>query len=65
MPNPSMVKTSGLNAQGSSLDTDYPPLPGSIAHGDVAHDRSINWGDFRQARADGDFGDDGTEVQIS
>ncbi len=48
-----------------SYDCDYAPLPGSIADGDVAHYRSINWGDFRQGRADGDFADYGTEIQIS
>ena len=48
-----------------SYDCDYAPLPGSIANGDVAHYRSINWGDFRQGRADGDFADYGTEIQIS
>lgn len=48
-----------------SYGTDYAPLPGSIEVGDHAHYRSINWGDFRQARADGDFADYGAEVQIS
>lgn len=48
-----------------SYDTRYAPLPGSIAAGDVAHYRAINWGEFRQARADGDFADYGTEVQIA
>ncbi len=48
-----------------SYDCDYAPLPGSIAPGDEAHYRSINWGDFRQGRADGDFADYGTEIQIS
>ena len=48
-----------------SYDCDYAPLPGSIVDGDVAHYRSINWGDFRQGRADGDFADYGTEIQIS
>jgi isopenicillin N synthase-like dioxygenase len=48
-----------------SYQTDYAPLPGSVGAGDEPHYRSINWGDFRQARADGDFADYGTEVQIS
>ncbi len=48
-----------------TYDTNYAPLPGSIASGDVAHYRSINWGEFRQARADGDYADYGDEVQIS
>jgi isopenicillin N synthase-like dioxygenase len=48
-----------------SYSTTYSPLPGSIAQGERAHYRPINWGDFRQARADGDFADYGAEVQIS
>ncbi|RZV48309.1 MAG: hypothetical protein EX269_02245 [Acidimicrobiales bacterium] len=48
-----------------SYTTDYSPLPGSIRAGDHAHYRPINWGDFRQARADGDFADYGAEVQIT
>ena len=48
-----------------TYETDYAPLPGSVVAGDVPHYRTINWGDFRQARADGDFADYGTEVQIS
>ena len=48
-----------------SYRTVYQPLPGSIRSGDRAHYRPINWGDFRQARADGDFADYGAEVQIS
>jgi isopenicillin N synthase-like dioxygenase len=48
-----------------SYATDYSPLPGSIRLGDAAHYRPINWGDFRQARADGDFADYGAEVQIT
>lgn len=48
-----------------SYTTDYAPLAGSIGAGDIAHYRSINWGQFRQARADGDFADYGAEVQIS
>ncbi len=45
-----------------SYATNYAPLPG--VDGPPRY-RSINWGDFRQARADGDFADYGTEVQIS
>ncbi len=45
--------------------TRYSPLPGSIRPGDVAHYRPITWGDFRQARADGDYADYGTEIQIA
>lgn len=48
-----------------SSSTDSSPLPGSIGDGDSSHDRSINWGDFRRARADGDDADLGTEIQIS
>ena len=47
-----------------SYDTNYAPLPGSIRDGDVAHYTPINWGDFRQARADGDYADVGEEIQI-
>ncbi len=48
-----------------SYETNYAPLPGSIdAGGSAAYD-TINWGKFRQARADGDFADYGAEVQIS
>ena len=48
-----------------SYDTDYAPLPGSVVDGDVAHYVPINWGDFRRARADGDYADVGDEIQIS
>lgn len=48
-----------------SYATTYQPLEGSIRPGERALYRAINWGDFRQARADGDFADYGAEVQIS
>jgi len=48
-----------------SYDTDYAPLDAAIEPGNAAHYRSINWGDFRRGRADGDFADYGAEVQIS
>jgi len=48
-----------------SYDTDYAPLDGSIVAGGAPNYRSINWGEFRQARADGDFADYGAEVQIA
>ncbi|MEL6981268.1 MAG: 2OG-Fe(II) oxygenase family protein, partial [Actinomycetota bacterium] len=48
-----------------SYATDYAPLPGSVAAGDRPHYRPINWGDFRQARADGDYADYGAEIQIT
>lgn len=48
-----------------SYETSYSPLPGSIVEASSPHYSEINWGDFRQARADGDFADYGAEVQIS
>lgn len=48
-----------------SYSTDYAPLAGSVSAGDAPHYRKINWGNFRQARADGDYADYGAEVQIS
>ena len=48
-----------------SYSTNYSPLAGSIQPGDRPHYRAINWGDFRQARADGDYADYGAEVQIT
>ncbi len=48
-----------------SYDTTYAPLASSVGAGDQPHYRPITWGDFRQARADGDFADYGTEIQIS
>jgi isopenicillin N synthase-like dioxygenase len=44
-------------------DTDYAPLTAS--EDDPPRYRPMNWGDFRQARADGDFADYGEEVQIA
>ena len=46
-----------------SYDTDYAPLETVIADG--AKYRAINWGEFRQKRADGDYADFGKEVQIA
>ena len=46
-----------------SYATDYAPL--LSAPDDPPHYRSINWGAFRQGRADGDFADYGEEIQIS
>ena len=48
-----------------SSATDYAPLPRSIVPGGEPHYEPINWGRFRQARADGDFADYGTEIQIA
>lgn len=42
-----------------SYETDVVPLTG------VPNYQPINWGEFRRRRADGDFADYGTEVQIS
>ncbi len=46
-----------------SYDTTYSPVVSSPD--DPPHYRPINWGDFRQGRADGDFADYGEEIQIS
>ena len=48
-----------------SYSCTYAPLPGSIRPDDHPRYNPINWGEFRQARADGDFADYGTEIQIS
>ncbi len=48
-----------------AYSTDYAPLPGMVSADRPARYRSINWGGFRQARADGDFADYGAEVQIT
>lgn len=45
-----------------SYATDYAPLDGDRQ---PARYRSINWGDFRRRRAEGDYADFGQEVQIS
>ena len=45
-----------------SYETDYAPLETVI--GDGARYRAVNWGEFRKARADGDYGDYGREIQI-
>ncbi len=44
-----------------SYDTDYSPVVTS----EPPRYRTINWGRFRQGRADGDFADYGEEIQIS
>ncbi len=46
-----------------SYDTDYAPLETAAAA--PPRYRPINWGEFRQARTDGDYADYGTEIQIS
>jgi isopenicillin N synthase-like dioxygenase len=48
-----------------SYTTDYAPLPGAVGPSGQPHYDTINWGAFRQARADGDYADYGAEVQIS
>ncbi|MCZ6918118.1 MAG: hypothetical protein O7I93_15200 [Gemmatimonadetes bacterium] len=45
-----------------SYATDYAPLETVI--GDGPRYRIVNWGEFREARADGDYGDYGREIQI-
>jgi len=44
-----------------SYDTDYAPL----ARNEAPKYRTISWGEFRQARTDGDYADYGKEIQIS
>ncbi len=44
-------------------DTDYAPLP--MPDGDAPRYRTINWGAFRRARADGDYADFGDEIQVA
>lgn len=46
-----------------SYDTDYAPLV--TGPDDPPHYRAINWGEFRQARTDGDYADFGKEIQIA
>jgi len=46
-------------------DIDYAPLPSMVDAEHPAHYQSINWGEFRALRADGDYADYGEEVQIS
>lgn len=41
------------------------PLATSIIEGDQPHFRAVHWGEFRDLRAQGDYGDFGEEVQIS
>lgn len=43
---------------------DYEPLPGAINEAGEAHYTTINWGEFRAARAAGDYADLGEEIQI-
>ena len=48
-----------------AYQTNYAPLPTTINSTHPARYHSINWGEFRAARAAGDYGDLGEEVQIS
>ena len=47
-----------------SIDTVYAPLPGSCDETNPPRYRPIHWGEFRAARAAGDYADIGLEVQI-
>jgi isopenicillin N synthase-like dioxygenase len=48
-----------------SYRTDYAPLPGTVDADHPPRYRTINWGQFRAARAAGDYADQGEEIQIS
>ena len=46
-----------------NYDTDYAPLP--TPDSAAPRYRTINWGEFRRARADGDYADVGHEIQVA
>ncbi len=48
-----------------AYDMNYAPLPSSIDAQHPARYSAINWGEFREQRAAGDYADYGEEVQIS
>ncbi len=48
-----------------AYSTNYQPLPGTVDAANPARYRSINWGEFRSRRAQGDYGDYGEEVQLN
>lgn len=48
-----------------AYSTDYAPLPTTVDTKSPAHYRAINWGEFYNLRAAGDYADYGEEVQIS
>jgi isopenicillin N synthase-like dioxygenase len=48
-----------------SYASDYAPLPSVVTSDNPAHYRKINWGEFRDARAAGDYANQGEEIQIS
>jgi len=45
--------------------TSYAPVPTKISSTRPARYRTVNWGEFRRRRADGDYADYGEEVQIA
>ena len=47
-----------------TYETNYQPLPATVDAKHPPQYRSINWGEFRRLRADGDYGNYGDEVQI-
>ena len=48
-----------------TYETNYAPLPSLTADGEASRYRPINWGEFREGRAAGDYADHGEEIQIS
>ena len=48
-----------------AYSTEYAPLPTMVDAHSPPRYRAINWGEFRRARADGDYADIGEEIQIS
>jgi isopenicillin N synthase-like dioxygenase len=48
-----------------SYDAVVAPLDSALSKSGARRYRGISWGEFRRRRADGDFADYGTEVQIS
>lgn len=65
VPSQSVERLSAPFFLNPSYEATYAPLPTMIAESEFAHYESINWGEFRQRRTDGDYADLGTEVQIS
>ncbi len=47
-----------------SFETNYAPLQSTQMHGRALY-RPINWGEFRNGRAAGDYADVGEEIQIA
>ncbi len=48
-----------------NFNSNYAPLSSQTSQANPPHYRAINWGEFRSARSDGDYGNYGQEVQIS